>query len=207
MLIRYLAGVEYAGLALTWNERAVAIHSVEMLNPSLQDAWLRHWAGDARPLDSDLERVPPTALALASGHFDGIGLLDALSQLVPILDQPKLANIEIALSGLLLGQDLRTGVLPHVGPSLIAYLDTHPEAEEQGIAPAKMPPAGGWPFPLVTVLSLGGDRSPAVSAAVDNALRTILAVTALDDKRAQGRSRTNLARSRRDYRNDPRSID
>ena len=189
MLIRYLAGVEYAGVALTWNERTVAIHSVEMLNPSLQDAWLRHWAGDARPLDSELERVPPTALAMASGHFDGIGLLDGLSQLVPILDQPKLANIETALSGLLLGQDLRTGVLPHLGPSVLAYLDTPPEAEEQGIAPAKVPPAGGWPFPPVMVLSLGGDRSPALSTALDNAFRTVLAVTALDEKRAQGRSR------------------
>jgi hypothetical protein len=193
MLIRYLAGVEYAGLALIWNERTVAIHSVETLNPSLLDPWLRHWAGDARPLDSELERVPPTALAVASGQFDGIALIEALSRLVPVLDQPKLANIETALTGLLLGEDLRTVVLPHLGPSVLAYFDTPPDVEEQGIAQAKMPPAGGWPFPLVMVLSLGGDQPPATSpallAALDNALRTVLAVTALDEKRAQGRSR------------------
>jgi hypothetical protein len=43
------------------------------------------------------------------------------------------------------------------------------------------------------VVSLGGDQGPATSpplaAAIDNALRTVLAITAIDEKRAGGRSR------------------
>ena len=194
MLIRYLASLDYAGLALTWNERAILIHSAETLNPSLLDAWLRHWAGDARPLDAELMQVPSTALGLASGHFDGIALLDALSQLVPASDQPKLTNIQTVLSGLLLGQDLNTQILTRLGPSVLAYFDTPREEEEQGATPAKSQPPSGWLFPLVTVVSLGSDQAPGpaapkLSAAVDNALRTVLAMIALDDKRAQGRSR------------------
>ena len=161
MLIRYLASLDYAGLALTWNERAISIHSAETLNPSLLDAWLRHWAGDARPLDAELMQVPSTALGLASGHFDGIALLDALSQLVPASDQPKLTNIQTVLSGLLLGQDLNTQILTRLGPSVLAYFDTPREEEEQGTTPAKSQPPSGWLFPLVTVVSLGSDRRPA----------------------------------------------
>jgi hypothetical protein len=193
MLIRYLASVDYAGLALTRNERSIAIHSVETLNPSHLDAWLRHWASDTRPTDLEIARVPPTALALASGQFDGIALLDAVTQLVPALDQPKFANMQTALGGLLLGQDLRTQVLPRLGPSVLAYFDIPGDVEEQENATAKTPPAGGWPFPLVVVVSLAGDDGPAnaplLAAALDNALRTVLAITALDDKRASGRSR------------------
>ena len=193
MLVRYLASVEYAGLALTWNDRSIVIRSVETLDPSRLDAWLRHWAGDTRPTDGELVRVPPTALALASCHFDGIALLDGLCQLVPTLDQPRLANIETALGGLLLGQDVRTQVLPRLGPSILAYLDTPPETDEEGAAPSKPSPASLWPFPLVMVVSLGVAQAPATSptlaAAVDNALRTVLAITSLDDKRAKGRSR------------------
>ena len=37
MLVRYLASVDYAGLALTWNERSIVIQSVETLDPSLLD--------------------------------------------------------------------------------------------------------------------------------------------------------------------------
>ena len=46
-LERYLAAVDYAGAALTWNDDSIVIHTVETLNPSLLDAWLRRWAGHA----------------------------------------------------------------------------------------------------------------------------------------------------------------
>ena len=78
ILERYLAAVDYAGAALTWNDESIVIHSVETLNPSLLDPWMRHWAGDARPVDPSVYRVPPTALAFASGHLDAVALLDAI---------------------------------------------------------------------------------------------------------------------------------
>ncbi len=193
-LERYVAAVDFAGAALTWDDESIVIHSVETLNPSLLDPWLRRWAGDARRVDPTLLRVPQTALAVASGHVDALAFFDAISQIVPDEDQPRLANIETVLTGLLLGNDLRSKVLPGIGPGAVAYLDAPAEAQEQGGAPdSKAAAVAGWPFPLVMVISLRGgsgtDLSAALAAAIDNALRTAMAMAAMDDKRAQGRSR------------------
>ena len=209
LLERYLAAVDYAGAALVWNDRSIVLHTVETLDPSHLDSWLRRWAGGTRRPDPALERVPPTALAMVSSHVDAVALHDALSLIVPDEDQPKLANIETILTGLLLGQDLRTQILPRLGPGVLAYLDS-PSEWDQGGAGSSGPPAGSsWPFPLVVVVSLGGDgqggsslgearpkeakaRDPApitMAAALENGLRTVLALTAMDEKRNQGRSR------------------
>jgi hypothetical protein len=195
-LERYLAAVDYAGAALTWNDESIVIHSVETLNPSLLDPWLRHWAGDTRRVDPTLARVPPSALAVASGHVDALAFFDAIAQIVPLEDQPKLTNIETMVTGLMLGHDLRSKVLPGVGPGAIAYLDAPSDMEEQGGALGRPPtPAApeGWPFPPVMAISLGGDSGPEASAnlaaAVENGIRTVLAVVAMDEKRAQGQSR------------------
>ena len=142
-LERYLAAVDYAGAALTWNDESIVIHSVETLNPSLLDPWLRRWAGDTRRVDPTLARVPPTALAVASGHVDALAFFDAIAQIVPDEDQPRLTNIETVLTGLLLGHDLRTKVLPGLGPGILAYLDAPADTEEQGDAPGSKPAARG----------------------------------------------------------------
>jgi len=209
MLERYLTAVDYAGAALVCNDRAIVVHTVETLDPSKLDPWLRRWAGGTVRLDPALERVPSTALAVASGHVDAVALHDALSRLVPDEDGPKRTNIETVLTGLLLGQDLRTRVLPRLGPGVLAYLDSPSETADGRAARAEPSPSSSWPFPLVVVVSLGRDEqgaSPAggaqpkeadaqepapvtVAAALANALRTVLALTAMDEKRNQGRSR------------------
>ena len=155
ILERYLAAVDYAGAALTWNDESIVIHAVETLNPSLLDPWLRHWAGDARPIDPHFLPVPPTALALATGRLDALSLLDAITQIVGDDDQPKLANLENLFTGLLLGQDLRTKVLPRLGPGVLAYFDTPPAPDEHGGAAGSSSSRGRWPFPLVVVVGLG----------------------------------------------------
>jgi hypothetical protein len=209
MLERYLAAVDYAGAALVWSKGAIEVHTVETLDPSKLDPWLRHWAGDARPRDPVLRRVPPTALAVASLHGDALALYDALSQIVPHEDQPKLTNIDTVLTGLLLGQDLRTRILPHLGPGILAYLDSPTETEAGAATGSALPAGSSWPFPLVMVVSLGGDEagtSPppgarsreanaqeplrvSIATALEHALRTVLALSAMDEKRNQGRSR------------------
>jgi hypothetical protein len=194
LIERYLASVDYAGATLSWSEGAIVVNTVETLNPSLLDAWLRRWAGDARRPDLELTRVPPTALAIAFGHVDAVALLDALSQIVPDEDQLKLANFETMLTGLLLGQNVRDKVLPRLGPGVVAYFDTPSDTDEPHEVPGPNPSADGrWPFPTVLATSVDNESKvgPPVSlaAALDNALRTMLAMTALDDKRAQGRSR------------------
>jgi hypothetical protein len=192
MIERYLGAVEYAGAALVWSERNLVLHAVETLDPSQLDPWIVRLSHDARPIDPALRRVPATALAVASGRFDALALRDAIALLFPDEDQPRFTNMETVWTGLSLGQDVKTRVLPSLGPGVFGYVDT--------------PPSGGdgrhWPFPTAMVVSLGDRvRKPNESAsgpvtitttvadAVENALRTILAVVSLDDKRAQGRSR------------------
>jgi len=209
MIERYLAAVDYAGAALVWDDRAIVLHTVETLDPSKLDPWLRRWAAVNRRLDPAPERVPSTTLALASGQVDALALHDALSQLIPDEDGPRLANIETILTGLLLGQDLRSRILPRLGPGVLAYFDTPSETGQRGAAGVEPPPGNSWPFPLVVVVSLGRDEKRAsqaggarskdagaqepapitVAAALENALRTVLALTAMDEKRNQGRSR------------------
>jgi hypothetical protein len=205
---RYLTAVEYAGASLVWTDRSIVIHTAEILDPSKLDPWLRRWAGGTRQIDPALERVPSTALAMLSAHVDAPALYDALSRIVPDEERPKLANIETVLTGLFLGQDARTRILPRLGPGVLAYLDS-PDSDQGGAIQSGPPRGSSWPFPSVMVVSLGGDepgasqparartndanrRDPApitVAAAVENALRTVLALTAMDEKRNQGRSR------------------
>jgi hypothetical protein len=209
MVERYLAAVDFAGASLVWNDRSIEAQMVEILDPAKLDPWLRRWARGAGPRDPSLDRVPSTALAVASGHIDPLALFDAVSQLVPDEDGPSLANVETVLTGLLLGQDLRTRVLPRLGPGILAYIDLPSDSIDLKAAAADPALGSSWPFPLVVVVSLGKEVPVAsrptgsppeqpnaqeatpvpVAAALENALRTILALTALDGKRNHGRSR------------------
>lgn len=207
VLERYLAAVDYAGAALVWSERSLKLHTVETLDPSKLDPFILRWAGDARPFDPALDRLPPTALAAIAMHIDAAALLDAIQMIIPDQDQRKLTNFETILGGLLLGQDVKTRILPSLGPGAIAYLDAPDEVLEE--IPNRSPKEPGpLPFPIVLVIGLQGrgggpvpasegrhDRGageatgPTVADALDNAMRTLLALLALDQNRGQGRGK------------------
>jgi hypothetical protein len=200
MLERHLAAVDYAGAALVWSRDAIAVHAVETLDSSRVDGWLRQWAADTRACRPELRRVPRTALALASAHVDWTALHNAIFQVIPEADHQRLRNLEGVLTGLMLGQDLSSRILPALGPGLIAYLDAPSDTGGGKTRDAGPPPGRGGLFPLVVVMDLNGDAGspdrdtrrrglppPAVSDAVENALRTLLALMALDEKRGQGR--------------------
>ena len=128
---------------------------------------------------------------------------EALRQIVPDQDQAKLTNLESLLGGLLLGQDLRTRILPQLGPGVIAYVESPPDASNEGsnataTAPAPVTSTSS-PFAQVLVANLRKGGQPAadlgpvaggvtVAAAIENALRTVLSLAAMDDKRNNGRS-------------------
>jgi hypothetical protein len=207
MIERYLAAVEFAGAALVFSPDAIVVHSVETLDPARLDPWLRHWAGNARASDPALRRIPETALALATARIDAPSLRDAVFVVVAEEDQDWLRNIEALLTGLLLGQDLPTRILPCLGPGLVAYFDSPVESSELGDRP-EAPATRSGLLPLVVAIGFseetgatrpaGGagaqstQSSPApvpVAAALENALRTLLALTALDENHGQGRSR------------------
>jgi hypothetical protein len=170
MLRRYLSAVEYAGAALQWRDGFV-LHTHEAIDPAkLDDPWTR-WAAREGSADALVRRVPATALALATGHVDLGALADAAVDLVPEADRPRVDNMLAALRGILLGRDPRTAILPNLGPGLVAYLDTPPDRGTE------------IRFPLVVAVGLADDSG--VSAALDNALQTLLALAALDPKRAE----------------------
>ena len=197
MLQRYLGAVEYAAASLAWNDTGIVLQTVESLDRSKLDPWLLRWAGNNLRPDVTLARVPDTTFALASGHLDAPAVFEALSEIVPDEDQPKLKNLEAVLTGLLLGQDLRTRILPQLGPSVIAYVESPPEGFDRKRAAPHLTPDSvpAPPFAQVLVVNLQKDESvPApgavtTAAAVENALRTLLSFAALDEKRNSGRSR------------------
>jgi hypothetical protein len=202
MLRRHLAAIDYAGAALVWRSDAIVVHAVETLEPSRAEGWLRQWAGDSRAYRPELRRVPPTALALASAQVNFLALRDAVYQAVPDADHPRLRNLEALLSGLLLGQELSSRILPALGPAVIAYLDAPADSAADKSEGPGSPAGRGGLFPLVVVVDLaGGDpgsreavprrRGPSgvvVSDAAENALRTLLTVMALDEKRGRGKA-------------------
>jgi hypothetical protein len=209
VLRRYVAAVNSAGAALVWDAETIVIRTVEILDSSRVDPWLRRWVDDARSWNPALRRIPPTALALASVHLDLSALREVVFEIIPEREHNRLGNLEAVLTGLLLGQDFRTRILPCLGPGVVAYLDATIESPEAPNGPGP-PSRPGWLFPMVVVLSLADDPAasrPAgaggppgradgsgqaritVAAALDNALRTALALTALDEHRGGGRAR------------------
>jgi hypothetical protein len=192
LLERYIAAVDYAGASLEWSDAGIVVSAVETLNSSQLDPWMRRWARDGRPADPKLLRVPSTAVALVSGRLDAVSLFDGLALLVAEADKPKLANFEAVLTGLLLGQELRSRVLPQLGPGIVAYLDAVADLG-QGAPTAEVAPTAPRPFPVVLAVSVssesGTSSTVSVLDAVENALRTVLALSALDEKRGQGRGR------------------
>jgi hypothetical protein len=201
MLRRHLAAVDYAGAALVWRSDAIVLHAVETMDASRADGWLRRWAGDSRTARPELRRVPRTALVLASARVELLALREAIEQFVPEADRPRLRNLEALASGLMLGQDLTSRILPALGPGLVAYLDIPVDAPAEKPASENAPRGRAGLFPLVIVADLSGGAggpNPAtppraiagvsVPDAIDNALRTVLTVMALDEKRGGGRA-------------------
>jgi hypothetical protein len=90
----------------------------------------------------------------------------------------KLDDLLLALGGLALGRDARAEILPRLGPGLSVFVGA-PAGAEAGPVPR---------IPLVALLDLtGGDGGGVdVSAALDNALRTFLALRGLDERAGGG---------------------
>ena len=187
MIRRHLSAVEYAGASLVWRTDAIAIDAVETLDASRVDGWIRDWAHDGRPIRPIVRRVPSSAVAMASIHVNFASVRGAIDAIVPEGDQKRLRNLEIVLTGLLLGHEAMD-VVRALGPGVVAFMDAPPESPGTGGQSRGMN-AGGRLFPMVVVVDIGGGPSPMVAAdSLQNALRTVLALMAMDEKRAGGRA-------------------
>ena len=155
---RYLGAMEYAGLAIEWRD-GPTLHAFEALDPSKLDDPLRR-AGAAPGSSTALRgRIPAGAVAVASTGVDWAAWVEMLATTLEPADAPKLDALLVVARGLLLGRDARAEILPGIGPGLVAYLG----AAEAGL----------WP------IVVGFEVRPEVAGAIDNALRTALAVAAL----------------------------
>ncbi len=183
---RYLAALEYVGIALELRDGLV-LHAHEAIDPSRLDEPLRRWASRTRGSPEGLlRRLPSEALMVASAQVDFSALTDELVSLLDPVQQVKAENLLLALSGMLLGQDARDEVLPQVGPGVIAYLVRDGSTSDQ---------AGGLRSRLALVVGLELSGGSGVSQAIENGLRTILALAALDPKRAEAGVRVESVES------------
>jgi hypothetical protein len=174
LLSRNLGAVQYAGAALEWRDGFV-LHLEEALDPTKLDPPLVRWAKQPGTTAGLVARIPSSALARAAGHIDFSAIHDELLSLVSAAERDRFDNTLLVLKGLLLGKDLGTEVLPYLGPGVVAYFDA-PE-QDSGSPPR---------VPLVLAVSLAGPwEREGVGPALDNALRTFLALYALDPKQRE----------------------
>jgi hypothetical protein len=169
LIRRYFDAIEYLGAAIEWRDGLILqVH--ESLDPAKLDEPLRRWAARSGGASALLGRVPPTAPVLAAGNADFTALGDLAMGLVPEMDRGRAENVLTMLRGIFLGLDIREKVLPRIGPGILAYIDA--------------PVGGSSRWPLVLAMELGGspEDSPSIASAVDNALRTVLALASLDAK-------------------------
>lgn len=167
---RYLTSVNYAGASVEWRDGIVA-NMHELIDPSKLSDGMRRWAVRAESPDGSLMRVPRSALAFATADVDFGVLLDAFSELVPEQDRSKRDNLLLAVNGILLGLDLRSEVIPQMGPGMAAYLEFD----------------GSGPSVVLEAQVQSGTQGRAAEAALANALRTLLAVHSLDPKNGDGK--------------------
>jgi hypothetical protein len=168
LLRRAFAAVSYAGFALEFRD-GFFLHAHELIDPTKLDEPLRRWAASTSKADQLSVRMPPSALALAAAQIDGQAIFDEIMSLVPQSGRTRAENLTTALRGLLLNQDPRTAILPNIGPGAVVMIQ---ESNEGSSAD---------PAAVLLVLALA-DR-PGVAEALDNAIRTVLALSALDPKR------------------------
>ena len=205
LIERYVAALDSVGAALVIQDDRLALHTAEIFDPrKFPELVGRSTAAAASPAPR-IDRVPATALGIGSVQVDFAALYKLLRPLVPEPEQARLSNAEIALQGILLGQDLRTRILPGLGPRVLAYVDAPADWEPKSESGAS--PGRNWPFPSVLAVELAADleakptsSGPAASASVadalDNALNTFLAMVTFDEKLARARPGSSPARSR-----------
>lgn len=160
-LRRYLGAADCLGLTLIWRDGPV-VELIEHRAPERLDEPLRRWAARSGNLDTLLPRLPANAPIIAAAHLDANAFYDIVLSLIRAGDRPQFdAFLQIA-KGLLLGHDLRDDILPALGPSAVGFLNFTNDGT----------PQAGLLLPL-------SEQNETTGPAITNALRSLLALTAL----------------------------
>jgi hypothetical protein len=199
LLKQYARAHESAGAALVVREGQLELQIAEIFESGKFHERLDSWSQATQPRAEHLDRVPRTALLVGSVQIDFAWLYRLAREWTPEAERPRLANGETVLSGLLLGQDLSTRVLPALGPRVLAIVEGPFEVGSK--VDDDRSARGQWPWPTVLVVELASqpERKPAagsgapppvpVADALDNALNTLLALITFDPRLGQGRAR------------------
>lgn len=154
------------GLALTIHD-AIEFHAVERLREPSR--FSPPPPGAASRLAA---RLGSPVVAIAAGGLDVAALHDLAMTLALEKDPSARPLLDTALAGLLGASDLKGDVLAHLGPgALLAWLPDDPPAASD----AAQPPT------LLAAIELA-DR-PALRAGLQNALKAVMALAALDPQR------------------------
>lgn len=168
---QYLGALDYAGLAVEWRDGLI-VHSEESVDPEKLSPNFRTRTTRTSGR-SPLATIPGNALVAASLQVNFEALYRFLEDVIPDADRPQVENLRLAFSGILLGQDIKAEILPHLGPGVTAYLEARGDGDPK--------------LSVIAMFELNGPAS--IGAAFNNALRTVLAVCALDTKAGGGRLR------------------
>jgi len=163
----YLLAIEALGVGLDWRD-GPALRVVEVLDRERVPEPVRAWAARSGGPEPLWDLAPPSALAMMVGHLDFAAIYDLVEASLSEPNRPKLEQLRTVARGFLLDRDPRLEVLPDVGPGVVGWLEP-PEPEE----PMDR-------FSAVVVVALGGDGE--LAPALENGLRTLLAMIALEPK-------------------------
>ena len=151
----YVGALDSVGAALVVQDDRIALHTAEIFHRGFPEL-----AGGSAAVVSPaslIDRVPATALGVGVVRLDLAALYKLLRGLVPDSDLPRLSNAEIALQGILLGKDLQSGVLPGMGPRVLACVDAPTGWESKSDSAG--PSGQTWPFPAVLAVELAGETA------------------------------------------------
>ncbi len=167
LFTRYISAVAYAGAALELRGGLV-LHTQEEINPGKIGAWLQRW-GKTAVKTPTLHQVPSKALAYASIQIDFLAVEEVLNGLIPDVKRSQYENGLVALKGVLLGREVKD-ILASVGPRVSACVTAITSSQ----------------LKLATVARVELHGNESVAAALENALRTLLAIRAVDRKPKEG---------------------
>ncbi len=198
LIEKYVESLRSAGAALVVNSGRIELRCVEVFEPRKLEELLGRPPREPREPLPPLDRVPATTLAIVSLELDLPGLYQTCVQFVPQAERSRVESVETALKGIFLGQDLKSRILPGLGPRLLALIDG--PADWKPTAGPDGEPGKNWALPSVLSIELRASdpadagkavepRGPTVADAVDNALSTALALISLDRKHAPAGSR------------------
>ncbi len=198
LIRRYIGALDTAGAALVFTEGHIGLNAAEVFQPGKFREVIGDMPARSASTTPSFDQLPTTTLGVASLDVDFTAIFRLIEQVVPETEHTRLASAEAVLKGLLLGQDLRTRILPCLGPRVLAFVDT-PIEWQTGHKP-EATANRTWPFPVVLALQLQADplpdafgskaaKRPTVAEAMDNGLNTVLALVTLNGKFAEAHTR------------------